>query len=246
MKESLVRTKDFYGRDFLISPDVLVPRPETEQMIDMVLALSGRAYLPGMAPPARELPEQPVILDVGTGSGCIAVTLALEMPEAKVYALDISPEALIVARENARKLGAEVEFCQSDLLLDYDGPEPDVICANLPYVDKDWEWVDTEALSAEPALALYAEDGGMALAKKLLQKLAICFSVDASARPIVMGEPRSGSVVTCASPQKSTSLIFELDPCQHGDVIRYAEQWGFRHVETRGFIMRFIRNTRQG
>lgn len=220
MSENSLRTpkkfQDFYGRDFLVSPDVLVPRPETEQMIDMVLSLSGRAYLPGMASPARILPEQPVILDIGTGSGCIATTVALEIPEAKVYALDISLEALKVARENARRLLADVKFMQSDLLGSYGGPEPDLILANLPYVDKNWEWVDTEALSSEPEIALYAEDGGLELIKELF--------------------------VQISSAERSPQLILEADPCQHEAIIKYAKKRGFRHEETRGFILRFTRN----
>ena len=69
--------QDFYGRDFIVTPDVLIPRPETEQLIDTVLNLAGKPYLTGIKPSPRVLPENPVILDVGTGSGCIAITLKL-------------------------------------------------------------------------------------------------------------------------------------------------------------------------
>ena len=109
---------DFYGRNFIITPDVLIPRPETEMMVDAVLNLAGKAYLPGVKPSARVLPEKPRILDVGTGSGCVAVSLALELPEASVTACDVSEKALEVARENAENLGAEVEL--SYLVLEAD------------------------------------------------------------------------------------------------------------------------------
>ena len=100
--------QNFYGRDFLVTPDVLIPRPETEQIIDTVLDLAGKPYLPGVKPNPRVLPEKPIILDVGTGSGCIAVTLALELPEAKVYASDISEAALEITKKNASKFGASI------------------------------------------------------------------------------------------------------------------------------------------
>ena len=97
---------DFYGRDFIITPDVLIPRPETEQMVDMVLSLAGKPYLPGVKPDRAVLAEDLSILDIGTGSGCIAVTLKLELPKAKLVASDISDKALAVARENAERLKA--------------------------------------------------------------------------------------------------------------------------------------------
>ena len=81
---------NFYGRDFIITPDVLIPRPETEMIVDAVLNLAGKSYLPGVKPGPKILPNNPQILDVGTGSGCIAITLALELPEASITASDIS------------------------------------------------------------------------------------------------------------------------------------------------------------
>ena len=86
--------QDFYGRDFIVTPDVLIPRPETEQIVDAVLNLAGEPYLPGVKPSKRKLPENPIILDVGTGSGCIAITLALELPDSTIYTSDISKKAI--------------------------------------------------------------------------------------------------------------------------------------------------------
>ena len=159
--------REFYGRDFLVLPDVLIPRPETEAAIEMVLSLAGKQYLPGVTVPERALPEKPRILDVGTGSGCIAVTLKLELPEAEVMACDVSEPALKVARENARKLGAEVSFTKSDLLeAIYD--DFDTMVANLPYVDRDWPWIS--GVEHEPSVALYAEDKGLEIINKLLEQ----------------------------------------------------------------------------
>ena len=122
---------NFYGREFEITPDVLIPRPETEMMVDAVLNLAGKPYLPGVKPSKTKLKKDCKILDVGTGSGCVAVILALELPEASITACDISEEALAVARRNARKLGAKAIFIKSDLLDEVSG-DYDVVVANLP------------------------------------------------------------------------------------------------------------------
>lgn len=98
MSESSQNKVDFYGRDYLVSPDVLIPRPETEMMVDTVLNLVGKPFLPGIKPSKAELPENLTIVDVGTGSGCIAVTLKLLLPQAKVVATDISDKALEIGR----------------------------------------------------------------------------------------------------------------------------------------------------
>ena len=171
MKETLQNKQDFYGRDFIITPDVLIPRPETEMMIDTALNIMGKPFLPGVKPSEPQLPEDITILDVGTGSGCIAITLDLLLPQAKIVATDISDKALIIAQKNASEFGAEVEFLQSDLLKNVK-VKPDLIVANLPYVDENWDWVDEEALSKEPALALYAKDGGLELIFKLIDQVA--------------------------------------------------------------------------
>lgn len=209
-------TIDFYGRTFAVSSEVLIPRPETEAMIDEVKLLAGQAYLPGMRAPKRKLPRHPTILDVGTGSGCIATTLKLEIPESDVVGLDISLPALTVARNNADELGAEVDFIASDLLANYQGKEPDVIVANLPYVDETWDWLDKESLSYEPKLALYAKDGGLELIKKLLAQIK-----KRGYHPMI---------------------LLEADPCQHKVLISEAEKDGFIYDKTNGFILVFSSN----
>ncbi len=145
--------KDFYGRDFQVTEDVLIPRPETEVLIEVAKRLK----------PTK-------ILDVGTGSGCIAVTLAKELPGAIVTGVDISEKALEIAQNNAKKHHAKVIFRQSDLLNGLENTEKfDLIVANLPYVDRNWDWLGPE-LQFEPKTALFAEDGGLELIKKLIQQ----------------------------------------------------------------------------
>lgn len=207
--------QDFYGRDFLVTKDVLIPRPETEQMIDLVLTLAGKPYLPGIKAPIKILKENPIILDVGTGSGCIAITIKKELPETKVYAVDISKPALEIAKENAKYHEAEITFNKSDLLekvLDKTIPVPDLIVANLPYVNESWDWLDKESLSYEPSIALYAEDHGLKLIKQLIDQTA---------------------------KLRINHLILEADPSQHESIKDYAKKAGLIYKETRGFILYF-------
>ena len=213
---------EFYGREFLVTPEVLIPRPETEAAVDMVLSLYGKSYLPGVVVPERVLPVRPRILDVGTGSGCIAVTLKLEIPEAEVYASDVSLVALEVARKNAKKLGAEVSFFEGALLdfnrgrendlsagriCEKNEPEFDVIVANLPYVSRDWEWLDTEALSYEPSSALYAGDGGLELIFRLLEQ----------------------------AQGRTKYLILEADPSQHERIKEEIKKYNYKLEKINGY-----------
>lgn len=204
---------DFYGRDFIVTPDVLIPRPETEQLIDVILSLAGRPYLPGIKPPRRVLPSHPKIIDVGTGSGCIAITLKSHLPEATLYASDISSAALKIAQKNAAKHDTPIHFIISHLL-DFVNFTPDLVVANLPYVDPDWDWLDKPALSFEPAIALYAKNHGLALIFELINQ--------ASARQI----PR---------------LVLEADPYQHSGIEDYAKTKGYTLDKNTGFILSFIR-----
>lgn len=203
---------NFYGRDFIITPDVLIPRPETEQLIDVVLTLAGKPFLPGIKAPGRELPENPVILDVGTGSGCIAITIKKELPEATVYASDISKKALEVAKKNASAQNAPMSLIISHLLksVKLKRLKPDLVVANLPYVDKTWDWLDLNSLKKEPAIALFAEDGGLALIKELIDE---------------------------ASALRIPRLLLEADPCQHDKIALYAEKKGYLLINITGFIL---------
>jgi release factor glutamine methyltransferase len=137
--------REFYGRNFLVDDRVLVPRPETELLVEKAVEFA-RDY------------EAPVLADIGTGCAAVAITLALELPEARVYATDVSGDALRVARKNCRKHGVSirVNLLKGNLLAVL--PQPvDIITANLPYV-READLPLTGPVSAEPRLAL---DGGV-------------------------------------------------------------------------------------
>lgn len=136
----------FMGRSFRVTPDVLIPRPETEELVRLIL-------------PHFPTGSHPAALDLCTGSGCIAITLALN--GMSVTATDISPKALCVARENAQKLGAEVTFREEDLLSSpiYDSHLFDLIVSNPPYVrESEKKEMSPHVLNHEPSLALFVPD----------------------------------------------------------------------------------------
>ena len=190
--------REFYGRKFSITPDVLIPRPETESLVDCVLE---------SVPPGAVTH----ILEIGTGSGVIAITLKLERPTIEVTATDISPQALQLARRNAQELGATVQFLESDLLASHKLPStpPAVIVANLPYVDRDWSWTSPE-LSYEPEAALYAADGGLAVIKRLIQQAAQKY-------------PRA-------------PLILESDPSQQAAIVAFGREHGYLGVPRGDYV----------
>lgn len=136
---------EFYGRKFLVNPSVLIPRPETELLVREVLNTKLNASR---------------ILDIGTGSGCIAITLSLEIPNSKVYALDVSQNALAAANTNSTKLGAHLSFIQLDFLKDSLQLEPvDLIVSNPPYIrNSEKELMKSNVLNYEPHQALFVSD----------------------------------------------------------------------------------------
>ena len=137
---------EFCGRPFHVEPGVLIPRPETGELCQWI-SQENRPSVTSQ------------ILDVGTGSGCIAITLALEMPEAKVTAWDISEEALSIAQKNAETLGAEVTFEQRDILNISTDSCFDIIVSNPPYVcQKETATMEKHVLEHEPHLALFVPD----------------------------------------------------------------------------------------
>ncbi|MBX3052666.1 MAG: peptide chain release factor N(5)-glutamine methyltransferase [Caldilineaceae bacterium] len=158
----LLGRKEFYGLDFAVDERVLIPRPETEMLVDFLLA---------HVQSEKDLTF--VVADVGTGSGAIAVTTAVHTDNTRIYGLDISPDALAVAQENGRALApdADLHFLASDLLSAL--PEKaDVIVANLPYVT-DTEYTDLapEIRKFEPQLALTAGDKGLDIIQRLLTQV---------------------------------------------------------------------------
>jgi release factor glutamine methyltransferase len=154
----LLGEKEFYGRPFWVDGRVLIPRPETEHVAAAALELP--------------LPPTPRILDIGTGSGCLAVTLALELPQARVVAADISPGAVAVARRNARRhrVDGRVAFAAADLDQGIDLGRFDLVVSNPPYVDEAVEpWLSTEVRDFEPHVALFAAARGDAVLLRLFQ-----------------------------------------------------------------------------
>jgi release factor glutamine methyltransferase len=151
--------QEFWGLDLIVSPAVLIPRPETEHVIETVLDL------------ARDI-SAPRIVDVGTGSGCIALALAKELPDAEVHAVDVSPEALEVARANAarRNLSARIHFHQGDLLVDFPDPDRfDFVVSNPPYVgDSEEDQVQLEVRKFEPRAAVFAGPSGLEVIERLI------------------------------------------------------------------------------
>lgn len=174
----LLGYKEFYGRRFIVSPDTLVPRPETETLIGLV----KKHNLHGS------------VIDVGTGSGCIGLTIALET-DSEVMLCDVSDAALEIAQKNAAYLDVKnVIFTLSDLLSDIH-EKFDLIAANLPYVDRGWQ--RSPETDFEPALALFADDSGLQLIKKL---------IDQAPEHLNPGG----------------HLLLEADPEQHPSIISYA------------------------
>lgn len=205
----ILRKKEFYGRDFLVDQRVLVPRPETESLIEIVKALN--------------LPRQPRFLEVGTGSGCLAITLALEFPQSYVLASDISAKALEVATENDLRHEGRVDFVQSNLLSEIQfetgGEYFDVLVANLPYVSHNWQWVKVDNLRFEPKSAIYARGkDGLALYRRFFAELN--------------ERERLGELW-------ANYVVVEADPCQHLALVEIGEKSGLKLQKIEGFGLLF-------
>ena len=189
--------KEFYGRRFTVSPSVLIPRPESEDLISLFLELT-----------ASEIAEK-VLIDVGTGSGCLGITAKLERSNLSVILSDISKPALNIAEKNANALNADVHIQQQSLLNGQLKPV-DYIFANLPYVDKNWD-VSPE-LQYEPEIALFAEDEGLKLILQLISQVPRCLT--------------------------SEGLLFiEADPQQHNRIIDEAMKNGFVKERVLNYIL---------
>jgi len=189
----------FYGRTFIVNNHVLVPRPETEAIIDLLKNLP--------------LESGDRIADIGTGSGCLAITAALELPNARVTGYDISPEALLVAQTNAQNLGADVDFQISDLLQSV--PQQDVLLANLPYVPD--HFPVNQAATHEPKLALFSGADGLNHYKLLWQQIT-------------------------AASQKPRFVLTEALPEQHHALAQLARHAGFVQDRKGGLVQLFARD----
>lgn len=159
--QHLIGKEEFYSREFFVNKDVLIPRPETEELVLTVLE-----RVKSKARPLK-------LIDIGTGSGIIAITCKLEDPTLTVTAADISSAALSVAKKNAEKLEAEISFVQSDFLTEWlgSGETFDVIISNPPYIP----WQDEATLSDtvknfDPHLALFADDNGLYAYQQIIKQ----------------------------------------------------------------------------
>ncbi len=157
----ILGTKGFWRYDFNVSPATLIPRPDTEILVEKSLEiLSSKKW------------ESPRVLDIGTGSGCLAISIALDYPTAQVEAVDISPEALQVAEQNAISLEAKVNFYQSDLMTALKGKTYHLIVSNPPYISEDeLKVVQPEIRGFEPHLALTSPRQGMQHYERILENV---------------------------------------------------------------------------
>lgn len=188
---------EFSGRWFDVRPGVLIPRPETEELCAWITADSKAS-------------GSPKVLDIGTGSGCIAITLQLDMPESNVTAWDISADALDVARENAQQLGANVNFVKLDALNAKPEGEWDVIVSNPPYIcEKEKKDMAVNVLEHEPHTALFVPDADPLLFYRAITRLAV------------------------QTLSKGGRLYFEINPIYADDTCRMMRAEGMTAVELR-------------
>lgn len=188
---------EFCGRWFDVRPGVLIPRPETEELCAWITADSKAS-------------ASPKVLDIGTGSGCIAITLQLDMPESKVTAWDISADALDVARENAQRLGANVNFVKQDALNAKPEGEWDVIVSNPPYIcEKEKKDMAVNVLEHEPHKALFVPDADPLLFYRAITRLAV------------------------QTLNKGGRLYFEINPIYADDTCHMMRAEGMTAVELR-------------
>lgn len=188
---------EFSGRWFNVRPGVLIPRPETEELCAWITADSKAS-------------GSPKVLDIGTGSGCIAITLQLDMPESKVTAWDISADALDVAHENAQQLGANVNFVKQDALNAKPEGEWDVIVSNPPYIcEKEKKDMAVNVLEHEPHKALFVPDTDPLLFYRAITRLAV------------------------QTLSKGGRLYFEINPIYADETSRMMRAEGMTAVELR-------------
>lgn len=197
----IVGHKEFYGRLFAVTPDVLIPRPESEAVITIALAW------------IKTHPSAIHAVDVGTGSGCLGITLKKECPNIDVTLSDTSARALRIAKQNAAQHNATVRAIEGSLLDPYP-LSADLILANLPYVDPTWH--TSEETAFEPREALFANQDGLALIYELIRQ--------------------------CETKLATTGLvILEADPRQHAAIIDAAHAVGLRQYAVDGFAIGFSR-----
>ncbi|WP_369995811.1 peptide chain release factor N(5)-glutamine methyltransferase [Winogradskyella sp.] len=197
---------EFYGLKFKVNEHVLIPRPETEELVDWIIKTHSE----------QSEESQIKILDIGTGSGCIAISLAKNLPNTKVYALDVSEKALVVARKNAKINEVDIEFIEVDILneaswdLEFKNLEFDTIVSNPPYVrNLEKTEIKPNVLDNEPHLALFVEDENPLQFYKAITKFAV------------------------KNLKPKGQLFFEINQYLGGETKQLLVDSGFRNVELR-------------
>ncbi len=208
---------EFFGFNFKVNEHVLIPRPETEELVDWIISCYSEPY--GSAQDRfRKESQQLKILDIGTGSGCIAVSLAKNLPNAKVYALDVSKEALKVAKQNAELNNVEVEFIEDNILspmTEARRSKFDIIVSNPPYVRvQEKELMKPNVLENEPHLALFVEDDNPLLFYK-----AICEFAKINLK-------------------NDGKLFFEINEYLGNDMIQLLKKYNFEAIELKQDIFK--------
>ena len=191
---------DFMGLRIQCDSRALIPRPETEQLVEC-----AEAFL-------RDRPGRPVVVDVCTGTGCIACALAKRMPDLRVWATDISPDALALARQNAHALGVEVNFFQADLLEGMADSSVEVVISNPPYIaSAECERLDKTVQAFEPRLALDGGSDGLRVISRLVEEAArVLLSGGRFVMEIGDDQAETAMEILCRTPQfKNQKLLFD-------------------------------------
>ncbi|WP_413999004.1 peptide chain release factor N(5)-glutamine methyltransferase [Flavobacterium sp. W1B] len=197
----LLGKTSFYGLDFEVNENVLIPRPETEELVEWII----------LNQQTNKSKNQPKILDIGTGSGCIAISLAKNIPNAQVYAIDVSEKALATAQKNAKINTVDVTFLNQNILETEDlGQQFDIIVSNPPYVrNLEKQEIKKNVLDNEPHLALFVEDNDALIFYRKIAELA-------QKNLTINGQ-----------------LYFEINQYLGKEMIELLEEMGFKNIELR-------------
>ncbi|WP_308992118.1 peptide chain release factor N(5)-glutamine methyltransferase [Mariniflexile litorale] len=209
---------EFYGLPFKVNEHTLIPRPETEELVEWIIHQHQVSEN-----------QSPIILDIGTGSGCIAIALAKQLPNAKVYALDVSTQALKMAKKNAELNAVDVEFIEADILktedqkpmtggiwnLEFETLKFDIIVSNPPYVrEQEKQQMKPNVLDNEPHLALFVKDDDPLLFYKAITRFAL------------------------DKLSENGSLFFEINEYLGNDMIQLLVKHHFSHIELKQDLFR--------
>lgn len=197
----LIGSEVFLDYRFKVTPDTLIPRPETEELVEKCLKLTQ-----------KQANQALKVVDVGTGTGAIAISLKDKRPTWQVCAVDLSSAALEVAKENAQQIGVALEFILSDCLDEVAGPI-DVLISNPPYISQDeYELMDVSVREFEPKMALFAENNGLAIYEKLAKQAQSKLAKDGKIFLEIgfMQGPAVKEIFQAAFPKKQVSIHKDL------------------------------------